>query len=182
MTEDEKLIYNIKRKRREAFENVIKRYTPYVSTVIYNMAGTSITKEDVEEITLDTFLSLWHNANAFDSQKGNIRIYLGTIARNLAIDRLRKFRESMVLDENIITTQDDPYQKVEQKEERKAMIQLIHELGEPDSEIFMRYYYYDEKISHISNIMGIKCSTIKTKLARGRKRLKEILERRDSDE
>lgn len=52
MTEDEKLIYNIKRKRREVFENVIKCYTPYVSTVIYNTAGASITKEDIEEITL----------------------------------------------------------------------------------------------------------------------------------
>ena len=61
------------------------------------------------------------------------------------------------------------------------MIQLIYELGEPDSEIFMRYYFYDEKISRISNIMDIKSGTIKTKLARGRKRLKEILERRDSN-
>ncbi len=181
MTEDEKLIYNIKRKRREVFENVIKRYTPYVSTVIYNTAGASITKEDIEEITLDTFLALWHNANAFDSHKGRLRTYLGTIARNLAIDRLRQLRISTALDENIIAAQDDPYQKVEQNEERKAMIQLIYELGEPDSEIFMRYYFYDEKISRISNIMDIKSGTIKTKLARGRKRLKEILERRDSN-
>lgn len=55
---------------------------------------------------------------------------------------------------------------------------LIQELGEPDREIFMRYYYYEEKISKISKNMGINISTIKTKLARGRKRLKEVLELR----
>lgn len=182
MTEDEKLIFNIKRKRRGAFEKVIERYTPYVSTVIYNTAGLILTKEDIEETSLDTFLSLWRNIEAFDSQKGCLRTYLGTIARNLATDRLRQSRVSSELDENIIAAADEPYIKIEQNEEHNAMIQLIHKLGEPDSEIFMRYYYYDEKISYISSIMAIKSSTVKSKLARGRKRLKDILERRDSNE
>ncbi len=182
MTDDEKLIFNIKRKRRGALENVIERYTPYVSAVVYNIAGAVMTKEDIEEIVLDTFLSLWRNAETFDSQKGCLRTYLGTIARNLATDRLRKLRVNSELDENIIAFSDEPYIKIEQDEERKAMIQLIHELGEPDSEIFMRYYYYDEKISYISKIMDLKSGTVKTKLARGRRRLKEILERRGGNE
>lgn len=182
MTDDEKLIFNIKRKRRGAFENIIERYTPYVSTVVYNTAGALLTKEDIEEIALDVFLALWRSAEAFDGQKGCLRTYLGTIARNLATDRLRKLRVNAELDENIIAAADEPYIKIEQDEERKAMIQLICELGEPDSEIFMRYYYYDEKISYISRVMAIKSSTVKTKLARGRRRLKEIWERRGGNE
>lgn len=182
MTEDEKLISKIKRKRRGALERIIERYTPYVSAVVYNIAAEMLTKEDAEEIVLDTFLSLWRSAESFDSQKGCLRTYLGVIAHNLAADRLRRLHINSELDESMISREDEPYIKLERSEERRAMIQLIQELGEPDSEIFMRYYYYDEKISYISKVMSIKNGTVKSKLARGRRRLKEILERRNGNE
>lgn len=46
----------------------------------------------------------------------------------------------------------------------------------------MRYYYYDEKISDISKIVGLPCNTVKTKLARGRNKLKIILQRGENNE
>lgn len=181
MTEEEKLIYNIKRKRRGALEKVIDLYTPYVGTVIYNTIGSAMPKEDLEEVVSDTFVALWRNAEKFDSQKGCLRTYLGTIARNLAKNKLAWRNVNAELGENIAAIHSEPDIKIEQKEERAAMIQAINELGEPDSEIFMRYYYYDEKISCISKIMNLPGNTVKTKLARGRRKLREILQRRDSD-
>ena len=182
MTEDEKLIQNIIRKRRGALEKVIDLYTPYIGTIIYNVIGSSMTTEDMEEVVLDTFISLWCNADKFDSQKGCLRTYLGTIARNLAKNKLAYQKINSALTENIIDVQSQPYNKIEQEEEREAIIQAINELGEPDSEIFMRYYYYDEKIYHIAKVMSMPYNTVKTKLARGRRKLKEILQRRDSNE
>lgn len=182
MTEDEKLIYNIKRKRRGALEKVIDLYTPYIGTVIYNVIGSAMPKEDMEEIISDTFITLWRNADKFDSQRGCLRTYLGTIARNLAKNRLSAQKINSELNENIISIHSEPHAKIEQEEKRAAMIRAINELGEPDSEIFMRYYYYDEKISHISKMMNLSSNTIKTKLARGRRKLKGILQRRDRNE
>lgn len=182
MTEDEKLIYSIRRKRRGALEKVIDLYTPYVGTVIYNVIGSEMPKEDMEEIISDTFIALWRNAENFDSQKGCLRTYLGTIARNLSKNRLSSQKASSELNENIISSHSEPHTKIEQDEEREAMIQAINELGEPDNEIFMRYYYYDEKISHISKMMSLPGNTVKTKLARGRKKLKGVLQRRNGNE
>ncbi|MCH5210956.1 MAG: sigma-70 family RNA polymerase sigma factor [Oscillospiraceae bacterium] len=183
MTEDEKLIFNIRRKRRGAFEKLIEKYTAYVSTVVYNVCGSSATKEDIEEIVSDTFVSLWLNAENFNSHKGNLRTYLGTIARNLATDMLRTIHTTNTeLDENIASAQTELYAQIEQNEERETMIRLIRELGEPDSEIFIRYYYYDEKISYISSNMNLNINTVKTKLARGRRHLKDIWERRNGNE
>ena len=48
-------------------------------------------------------------------------------------------------------------------------------LGEPDSEIFVRYYKFNEKIKEISKATGINVSTVKTKLSRGKRKLKIIL-------
>ena len=39
-----------------------------------------------------------------------------------------------------------------------------YELGEPDSEIFVRRYKFDEKIKDISKAMGLNISTVKTRL------------------
>lgn len=176
MTEDEKLINNIKRKRRGALEKLIDMYTPYIGTIIYNVIGSSLPKEDMEEVISDTFITLWRNADKFDIHKGCLRTYLGTIARNLAKNKLSARKDSSELNESISATNSEPHIAIEQADERAAMIQAIESLGEPDSEIFMRYYYYDEKISYISKAMKIPGSTVKTKLSRGRRKLKEILQ------
>ncbi len=182
MTEDERLIHNIRRKRRGALEKAIDLYTPYVGTVIYNVIGSAMQKEDMEEVISDTFVTLWRNADKFDGQKGCLRTYLGTMARNLAKNKLTGLTVNSELDENIIAVHSEPHIQIEQDEERTSMINAINELGEPDSEIFMRYYYYDEKISYISKAMSLSVNTVKTKLARGRRKLKEILQRRDRNE
>lgn len=52
---------------------------------------------------------------------------------------------------------------------------MIMKLGEPDSEIFFRYYYYNEKIRDIASVTGIPISTVKTKLSRGKNKLKQII-------
>ena len=64
----------------------------------------------------------------------------------------------------------------------KAVIlwKAVAELGETDNEIFLRYYKYNQKIREISKIMCIKEATVKIKLFRGKKKLKEKLsERKD---
>lgn len=53
----------------------------------------------------------------------------------------------------------------------------IDKLGEPDHEIFLRHYYYAQTVSEISWEMHLNPSTIKTKLSRGRQRLKTLLMR-----
>lgn len=48
-------------------------------------------------------------------------------------------------------------------------------LGEPDSEIFVRRYKFDEKIKDISKAMGLNISTVKTRLSRGKRKLRKML-------
>ena len=51
----------------------------------------------------------------------------------------------------------------------------VMSLGEPDNEIFVRYYVFGEKIREIAKATGVNPSTVKTKLSRGKRKLKEIL-------
>ena len=44
-----------------------------------------------------------------------------------------------------------------------------------DREIFLRYYYYLQTTDQIAETMGIPPSTVRSRLSRGRKTLKETL-------
>lgn len=184
MIDENKLLYNLKMRKRESLEEAIRRYTPYVSVIIYNTIGTAASKEDMEEVISDSFLSLWQHAGDISYEKGGIRSYLGAIARNAAKNKVRGFMPSEELDENIVSRSAEPQDYLVQNEERQFLLDMITALGEPDSEIFLRYYYYDEKIKTIASATGISVSTVKSKLSRGRKKLKKLIiqNRRDGNE
>lgn len=151
--------------------------------IVYNTVGCKLSKEDMEEIVSDTFFLLWQNSLNIDETKGNMRSYLATIARNTSKNKLRKYHSNEVLNEQIISSDLTPQDNIIKAENSQFLTELITSLGEPDSEIFFRYYYYNEKIKTISKAMNISLSTVKTKLYRGKQKLKNtIIKRRSNDE
>lgn len=178
MTDEKRLLTGLKKGRRGSLEKVIDIYTSYVSVIVYNVIGKAMSKEDIEEAVADVFVSLWKNAGNLDDERGSIRAYLAKAAKSRAVNKLREATNCGELNENIISAGETPEEDFEKKEEREMFIELIKNLGEPDSEIFMRFYYYDEKISQIASVTGIQSGTVKSKLARGRKKLKDMLMKR----
>ncbi len=171
MIDEKKLLEGLKQKENGAIEKAVEIYTPYLSVVIFNMAGTSLLKEDMEEVVADVFVTLWKNAESIDLEKGTIRSYIAACARN---GTLRKLNTRFTY-ENIENVEKAGANTLDDDVMSLFLWQAVMELGEPDSEIFVRFYKYGEKISYIARIMGLKQSTVKTRLSRGRVRLKKIL-------
>ena len=40
-------------------DKIVDDYTPYVRTIVQNMANNNLSEEDKEEIVIDTFFVLW---------------------------------------------------------------------------------------------------------------------------
>ena len=177
MDNEKNLIINLKKKKYESLNKIIENYTPYVSVIVYNTIGNYVTKEDIEEVISDTFISLWKHSENISNDKGSLRTYLGTIAKNCAKNKLRNLMLYDELNENIVSDCETPESYAERTSNKYTLINYISSLGEPDSEIFIRYYFYEENILKISKIMKINISTVKTKLSRGRKKLKEMIEK-----
>ena len=146
--------------------------TPYLSTVLYNMLGNRLPKEDIEEILSDVFVTLWKNADTIDLEKGTLRAYLAAVARNFALKKLNKQRDYTSLDEIELP---DEAAVLEENTADSVVWDAVMSLGEPDNEIFVRYYKFGEKIREIAKATGVNPSTVKTKLSRGKRKLKEIL-------
>ena len=90
MTDENKLLHQLLKRKEDALEEAIRIFTPYLSTVIYRAAGSLLTKEDTEEIAADVFLSLWKNAERIDPGKGSLRSPVlghGRYCRAAAADR-----------------------------------------------------------------------------------------------
>ena len=62
----------------------------------------------------------------------------------------------------------------------KAIFQSVMQLPPKYSVAIYLFYYEDLKISEISKILNVTQSTVKSRLARGRKQLREIIEREQS--
>lgn len=181
MDNEIRLLRNLQDKKRNSLEEVIRLYTPYVSTVIYHTIGHMATREDLEEVIADTFLLLWQNADRVDAEKGCIRSYIGAIARNTAKNKLRTVRVYEPLDESTESRTGIPPDMLVQNEERQLLFDGIAALGAPDSEIFLRYYFYGEKIRSIAAVMQLNASTVKSKLARGKRKLKAVITLKKED-
>jgi len=97
--DERKLLINLKRKKRGALDKAITIYTGYVATIVYNMIGSMMSKEDMEEVISDVFISLWNHSDKLDETRHSIKGYLGAIARNNSKNKLRGLHSDLSIDE-----------------------------------------------------------------------------------
>ena len=175
MVNEAKLLMQLKNRERGAIDKAIETYTPYLGTVLYRTAGNRLPREDIEEIVSDVFLALWNKAESIDLKKGTIRSYIAAAARNFALKRLseRSKRTDDVCLDGLEIPDEAAYPQ--KNAAYSAVWDAVMRLGEPDSEIYVRYYLYDEKLKDIAAATALNLSTVKTKLSRGKRKLKNML-------
>ena len=164
----------LKHKDESALVWFIERYAAYVNTIIYSIIGSSMSMEDIEEVSSDVFYTFWVNAKRVKPDK--VKAYLSGIARNKAKEYTRKIRKEVSIEEDILIVSGENLEHTFEIREQAIFIKkTILALPYPDREIFLRHYYYYQPLTIISREMNINISTVKTKLRRGRKKLKEII-------
>ena len=130
--------------------------------------------EDIEEVTADVFVTLW--SSAANLYPLNIKGYLSRVARSLSMQKLRDKVSELPLDEDILILDDDTeFERAAKEDQDMAVRKAVYSMTQPDKEIFIRFYYYCQSVSEIAQQMKMNQSTVKTKLRRGRERLRHIL-------
>lgn len=153
----------------------MNRYLPYVSAVVWNILRGYMSPEDGEETASDVFLAAWEQAD--DLRAGQVKAWLGAVARHKAKNRLRRREQTLPLEEDALELPgpDDPAGAVELEEERSQVRRALSTLPQLDQEIILRHYYYAQSVKEIAAVLEMNESTVKTKLRRGRFKLKELL-------
>lgn len=181
--EEKTLLKGLKEGKEDVLAAIIDQYTAYVATVIRNQLGAEAQVTEIEELASTVFFTLWQKRHTILTT--HLRGWLGVVARNCARSYLRKQKRegNMVsLEELIVVSGDRAEELLEAKERSRILNLALLELGEPDSEILKRYYYKEEKISSIAQHLEMNPEAVKSRLRRGRAKLKEILQREGYEE
>jgi RNA polymerase sigma-70 factor (ECF subfamily) len=91
------LLAAVRKGSERALGQLIDKYTAYVCAIIRNSVGSTVSREDIEEVASDVFLALWENAANI---RGNPKAYLGAAARNKAKNKLRGLAPGVPLTED----------------------------------------------------------------------------------
>lgn len=180
--DEKKALARLRQGDERALEWFVRRYAPYVGSIVWSIVGGRLSVQDGEEITADVFLTLWRTRERPRSDA--VRGYLGAIARSQAIDRLRRTGKmpELAYDELDMPVQEGPEGTVLAREDKELLLKAVDELGTPDREIFLRRYYYGQPAPEIGQKLGMTPEAVRQRLKRGRERLRLILEKGASDD
>lgn len=171
---ESRLITLLQSQKPEGLQALMATYQAYVGTIIRNITRSSLSEQDVEELTADTFFVVWQTTDKL--QAGKVRAYLAAIARNKAKSRLRSLSETIPLEEEAILLETaDLEQEVEHTLLSEALQDTIRNLSVTDRDILIRYYYYYQRIPEIAEELQLSVSAVKVRLHRARKKLKQLL-------
>jgi len=84
------LISDVKDGNHAAFETVYDRYSPALFGVVSKII---LDQKQAEDILQEAMVRVWSNIHKFDESKGSFFTWMLNIARNKAIDELRKNRK-----------------------------------------------------------------------------------------
>lgn len=96
MTEErfDQCILLMNRGEKDGLKEVYEEYISYIYQVIRNML---MSKEEAEDVTSEFFIRLWEKSGSYRPGSGH-KGWMATIARNLAVDHIRKNKRMDVVD------------------------------------------------------------------------------------
>lgn len=149
--------------------------------------------EDAEDVVQDTLIQLHRHGHKFDQQRASVTGFAHHIANNLATNGARDERRRPLVRAGILSGDEDgstwwsrtadpsdsfdPEADLERSEIREAVEEELEKL-DPEKRTPVRLRLEGRSYEEISEITGVRMGTVKSRLARGRKKLRKRLRRR----
>lgn len=84
----EECLVRIRKKDKSGLKEIYEQYVAFIYHVVLDIVKN---RETAEDITSDFFIKLWDRSDGYRPGGGH-KGYLATIARNMAIDHIRKYK------------------------------------------------------------------------------------------
>jgi len=157
-----------------AFLALYDRYVGRVYGLTLHILGTP---QLAEEATQDTFLKLWSRARQYLAERGAFLPWLLTIARRVALDRIRlEARRPSLADSNDPETiwQNLPDADTATEEARwRSLYFAVQSLHPDQRKVIELAYYQGMSQSDIAEVLGWPLGTVKTRIRAAMENLRD---------
>ena len=162
---------------KSGLRQIYDAYLPYIYQIILGIVSR---KEDAEDITSEFFIKLWQNASSYKKGSGH-KGYMATIARNMAIDFLRKHKREQLesfqveVEEDAPVTEYDSGVNVEEEViEDVGLQEALSKLKESERIIIDMKILSEMTFQEISDILKIPMGTITWRYREAIKKLRRF--------
>ena len=161
-----------------AFERLYTATRAKLYGVVLRILGKP---ELAEEVMQETYLKVWKMAHTFDPTLASPITWMVAMARNRAIDIVRRRSEVSIEDEpeaqNIAAESAPPLARREMTEELKRLLACLGKLDPEKQRIVLLAYYSGWSREQLSTKLDIPVNTIKTWLRRSLLEIRECMGR-----
>jgi RNA polymerase sigma-70 factor (ECF subfamily) len=190
MKQEKQLISDYLKGDQKAFEALVSLYLRPVFGFVLRFLGN---RQEAEDITQETFLRAWKNfkksifnQKGFDPKRGSFKTWIFSIARNAAIDWLKKKKipvfsqfgdekgEIKVLD--LIPDNSPLPDEISQQKDISDLVENALKKISPQSRMVLYLYYNDHmNFREIAEVLAESVDTIKSRHRRALIALQKIL-------
>ena len=169
MNYEKELKKALKTNNRIALEKIFEDiYKEYHNLVKYIISKYEIDENNIEEILNDVFYNFYKNI--FKTEMYNIKYYLVQTAKNLTINHLKKKKEEVSFNEEIVLNEINTYNNTLYNE---IIFDMKQKLSENEINIIILHDVYNYTFQELSKKYNKPSNSIKTLYHRAIKKFKE---------
>lgn len=160
-------------------ESALREAIDLYGDIVFGMAKRVLVESTLaEEVAQDAFLALWRRPGAFDPERGSLKTFLAMMARNKAIDLVRREesvrrRTDALVSEMEVTPPQHRFDDA--LDERAELDAALARLSEVQREAITLAYFGGRTYREVASELGIAEGTAKTRLRDGLMKLKSAL-------
>ena len=175
---EKQMIVGLRAGNEHALDAAMEQYSRLLWSVARPILRNIGTAEDMEECVADAFIQLWRNRASLTEEKGSVKSWLCSVVKCKAIDSYRKtVRKSEIsIDEQLSSFGAEILDQTLDAVLQRELLAAVNALSEPDHEILLRRYYYQQKPKDIAYALDMTVKQVENRLFRAKQLLRSQLE------
>jgi len=163
----------VQRRDREAFTCLLDRHLAPLQRFLLRLTGNTA---DADEVAQEAFLRIWSHARRWHSDRVRFTTWLYRIARNVAIDRHRKHRETTTDDISmIIDDAPEPAIVVDSERRQRWLRNAVALLPERQRTALVLCHFDGLSNQDAAAVLEVSVDAMESLLSRARRTLKTTL-------
>lgn len=169
---DKELAARLRAGDQEAMAALYDRYSSLVYAVGLRVLADT---EAAEDVLQEVFMQLWRNPARFNASRGSLGAWLAVIARNRAIDALRKRRYESDIEDIVVSVEPDLASEADRSRAAKNVRDVLNGMHPSQRQALEMAFFEGLTHTEIAAKIGDPLGTIKTRIRAGLVALRKAL-------